>query len=89
VEKLPEEEGSTIELGRVLFIADEDKVMTGSPIIDGAKVIATIVGQGKGEKVIVFKYKPKVRYRRKRGHRQHYTKLAIERIITKEAENGT
>jgi large subunit ribosomal protein L21 len=63
--------------------------MTGSPIIDGAKVIATIVGQGKGEKVIVFKYKPKVRYRRKRGHRQHYTKLAIERIITKEAENGT
>ena len=53
----------------------------GSPTVDGAKVLATSQGDGKGKKVIVLKYKPKVRYRKKTGHRQLYTRLSIDRII--------
>ena len=74
-------EGSTVELDRVLLIVDNDKVIVGTPSIDGAKVIATSHGEGKGKKIIVFKYKPKVRYRKKTGHRQLYTRLAIDRIV--------
>jgi len=68
-------------LERVLLIANDDKVTVGTPTVDGAKVIATSQGEGKGKKVIVFKYKPKVRYRKKTGHRQHYTRLSIDKII--------
>ena len=67
----------------VLLIADGEKVIAGNPTIEGAKVKGTILEHGKGKKVIVFKYKSKVRYRRKRGHRQLYTKLAIEEIVVK------
>jgi len=85
VERLDVDEGSTVELDRVLFIADGDKVTVGTPTIDGAKVIATSQGDGKGKKIIVFKYKPKVRYRKKTGHRQLYTRLAIDKIVTAQA----
>jgi len=68
-----------------LFIADGDKVTVGKPVVEGAKVIATSQGEGKGKKVIVFKYKPKVRYRRKTGHRQFHTRLVIDKIV----ESGT
>jgi len=81
VERLDVTEGDTVELDRVLFIASDDKVTVGTPTIDGAKVIATSQGDGKGKKVVVFKYKPKVRYRKKTGHRQLYTRLAIDRIV--------
>jgi large subunit ribosomal protein L21 len=81
VERLPAEEGSTVELTQVLLAVDGDKVAIGKPMVDGAKIIASVVVQGKGNKVIVFKYKPKVRYRRKRGHRQPYTRLLIEDIV--------
>ena len=81
VERLPVEEGSTIELDRVLLVAQGDKVNVGQPTVEKAKVIAEVLGEGKGEKVIVFKYKPKVRYRRKKGHRQIHTKLAIKEIV--------
>ena len=74
-------EGKTIELDRVLLIVDNDKVTAGKPIVDGAKVVATSQGDGKGKKVIVCKYKPKVRYRKKTGHRQLYTRLSIDRIV--------
>jgi len=74
-------EGSTVELDRVLFVADGDKVTVGKPFIDGAKVLATAKQNGKGEKVIVLKYKPKVRYRRKTGHRQLFTRLGIDKIL--------
>jgi large subunit ribosomal protein L21 len=80
VERLDIAEGSTVELDRVLFLADGDEVMVGTPTVDGAKVIATSRGEGKGKKIIVLKYKPKVRYRKKTGHRQFYTRLAIDRI---------
>ena len=57
----------------------------GNPTVEGAKVLATSQGNGKGKKVIVFKYKPKVRYRKKTGHRQPYTRMSIDRIIGPEA----
>jgi large subunit ribosomal protein L21 len=77
--------GSTVELDRVLLIADGDKVTVGTPTIDRAKVIATSGGEGRGRKIIVFKYKPKRRYRKKTGHRQSYTRLTIDQVIGPEA----
>ncbi len=71
----------TVELDRVYLIADGDKVTVGKPTIAGAKVLASVVGDGRKKKVIVFKYKSKVRYRRKKGHRQSYTRLAINEIV--------
>jgi large subunit ribosomal protein L21 len=81
VERLDVAEGNTVELDRVLLISDNDKVTVGTPTVDGAKVIATSQGEGKGRKIIVLKYKPKVRYRKKTGHRQLYTRLTIDRIV--------
>ena len=81
-------EGDTVELEKVLLIADDDRVTVGTPTVDGAKVLATSQGGGKGKKIIVFKYKPKVRYRKKTGHRQLYTRLAIDRIIEPGAAQG-
>ena len=80
VDRLETAEGDTVELERVLLIADGERITVGKPIIQGAKVIATSKGEGKGKKIIVFKYKPKVRYRKKTGHRQFYTRLTIEKI---------
>jgi large subunit ribosomal protein L21 len=85
VERLDIAEGNSIELDRVLLIADDDKITVGTPIVEGAKVIATSQGEGKGKKIIVLKYKPKVRYSKKTGHRQHYTRLAIDKIVTEAA----
>ena len=81
VERLAVAEGSTVELDKVLLIADGDKVTVGTPMVAGAKVVATSQGDGKGKKIIVFKYKPKVRYRKKTGHRQLYTRLVIDKIV--------
>jgi len=74
-------EGDSIDLERVLLIADGGKVTVGAPVVEGAKVMATSQGEGKGKKVTVFKYKPKVRYRKKTGHRQFYTRLLIDQIV--------
>ena len=74
-------EGSAVELDQVLLVADGDSVRVGTPTVDGAKVITEVLGEGKGKKVIVFKYKPKVRYRRMKGHRQFYTTLSIKEIV--------
>jgi len=78
---LPAAEGSAIELDQVLLVADGERVRVGTPTVEGAKVIAEVLGDGKGKKIIVFKYKPKVRYRRMKGHRQLYTRLAIKEIV--------
>lgn len=80
VEKLDAEVDTTVELGNVLAIAKEDGMVIGKPVVEGAKVTAKVVAQGKAKKVIVFKYKRKKDYRRKQGHRQPYTKLQIEKI---------
>jgi len=81
VERLDAAEGDAVELDRVLLIAEGDRVTVGTPTVDGAKVVATSQGEGKGEKIIVFKYKSKVRYRKKTGHRQLYTRLVIDKIV--------
>lgn len=79
VERIPGEPGQEVVLDRVLLVSDE-QTRVGTPWVPGARVVARIVQQGRGRKVVVFKYKPKVRYRRKRGHRQPFTALRIERI---------
>ena len=81
VDRLDVAEGDTVDLDKVLLIADGDKVTLGTPTVDRAKVVATSQGEGKGKKIIVFKYKPKVRYRKKTGHRQLYTRLVIDKIV--------
>jgi len=81
VEKIAAE-AETVELNKVYLVADGEEVTIGNPIVEGAKVIADIVDEGKRRKVLVFKYKPKTRYRRKKGHRQPYTRLTIREIVT-------
>jgi large subunit ribosomal protein L21 len=81
VERLEIEEGASIELDRVLLIGEGENVTVGRPVVDGARVLAVCEENGRGDKIIVFKYKPKVRYRRKNGHRQEYTALNIEKIL--------
>ncbi len=81
VERLGVPEGETIEVDRVLFIGGDGDTLVGDPIIKGAKVVATCLGEAKGEKVIVFRYKSKVRYRTKKGHRQTYTRILVNEII--------
>ena len=80
VERLEAEPGSQIELVDVLMVSGDDGVQVGTPTVGGAKVIAKVLSQGKGEKLVVFKFKPKKRYRRKTGHRQNLTMLSIKEI---------
>ena len=76
------EAGAIVELNQVLMIGDEGSSTIGRPMVPGALVRAEVLDpDSKGKKLIVFKYKPKVRYRRKTGHRQHYTKLKITEIV--------
>jgi len=82
IEKLTAEEGSTIELTDVLLVSDDAGVRQGSPLVDGARVVARVVKQTRGPKIIVFKYKPKTRYRKKTGHRQWLTRVQITDIVT-------
>lgn len=80
VEKLDAEPGAQVELAEVLMVNDGSGVQVGAPLVSGARVLATVVSQGKGEKITIFKYKAKKRYRRKTGHRQSLTRLAIKEI---------
>lgn len=82
IEKLPGEKGSPVVFDQVLMTASEDgsEVKIGHPYLEGARVQAEILEQGRNRKILVVKYKPKVRYRRKRGHRQFYTKVRIAQI---------
>jgi large subunit ribosomal protein L21 len=81
VEKLPYEVGHQIELDQVLLVANGSGAKIGQPLVDGAKVKATVTRQAKGRKVIIFKYRPSKRYRRRKGHRQHFTRLRIVEIV--------
>lgn len=80
VEKLEAEVDSVVELTEVLAVSNGETLTVGKPVVEGAKVLAKVVAQGKAKKVIVFKYKRKKDYRRKNGHRQPYTKILIEKI---------
>ncbi|UCE05312.1 MAG: 50S ribosomal protein L21 [bacterium] len=79
--KIPGEVGSTIDLDRVMLIADDNDLKVGNPIIEGAQVKASIVNFERGKKVIVFKKKRRKGYKVKKGHRQDYTRLKIEDIV--------
>lgn len=81
VEKLGAAVGSLIELTDVLTVSKDGQVVVGQPTIAGAKVVAEVKDERKGRKVIVFKFKPKTRYKRTKGHRQHFTRLAIREIV--------
>ena len=81
VEKIPADEGASVELDRVLLVEGGDGVRVGDPLVEGARVLAEVSAQAKADKLIVFKYKPKVRYRRKQGHRQQVTQLDIKAIV--------
>ncbi|MEJ8554266.1 50S ribosomal protein L21 [Tepidibacter sp. Z1-5] len=80
VEKLEANAGEVVTLDKVLVCSKDGNLVVGNPVVDGAKVEAKVLEQGKAKKVVVFKYKPKKDYRRKQGHRQPYTKLVIEKI---------
>ncbi len=80
IEKLDVGENGTIVFEEVLLVADGEKVDVGMPLVAGAKVEAKLITQGRAKKVIVFKYRPKARHRKKRGHRQPYTEVVIEKI---------
>ena len=82
VEKLNAEIGSQIELNDVRLVANEGDVAVGQPNVAGARVVAEVLAETKGKKIIVFKYKSKVRYRRKTGHRQRYSRLLVRDIVT-------
>jgi large subunit ribosomal protein L21 len=83
VDRLDRDAGEAVELGQVLVVSRDGELTVGSPLIEGARVIATVLGDERGKKITVFKYKPKVRYRKKQGHRQDYTRLAVNRILLK------
>lgn len=73
-------EGEKIELSRVLLLSDGEKVTLGTPTVAGATISATVTEHFKGEKLIIYNYKPKVRYDKKRGYRSLYTRLSIDTI---------
>ncbi len=81
VERLPLAVGEEVELDRVLLVSKGGEVLVGRPLVEGARVRATVVGEGKHKKRLVMKYRPKQRYRRKLGHRQPYTLLRIQEIV--------
>jgi large subunit ribosomal protein L21 len=80
VERLPYEVDDTITIDDVLLIGDGDNTVIGQPQVEGASVKATVVDQYRGKKVIVYKYRQRTNYRRKRGHRQYYTRLRVDDI---------
>lgn len=80
VDRLPESVGEAVEINDVLLVADGDEVKVGQPSVDGASVSATVIDQFRGKKIIVYKYRQRTSYRRKQGHRQHYTRLRIDEI---------
>ena len=80
VEKLAVEPGTDITFDRVLMVGGDGSARIGSPVVSGASVSARVEEQFRGEKIVVFKYKPKKRYRRRTGHRQSLTRIAITGI---------
>lgn len=96
VETLPVEAGKKVELERVLMVSNGENVTVGTPVIEGARVMATVEGFGRAKKIIVYKHKKN--YHKKQGHRQNFVSLRIDKIITnaeaqpaeinEESENG-
>ena len=82
-EKLPYQVGEQFDFENVLLLANGEEISVGQPTVSGASVKATVVEQYRGKKIFVWKYKSKKRYRRRQGHRQSYTRVRIDEIVTK------
>lgn len=80
IEKLPAEAGDAVVFDKVLAVLDGDKATFGTPVVEGATVEASVVKNGKGKKIMIFKYNAKKNYRKRQGHRQPYTKVEIGKI---------
>ncbi|MGH2444829.1 MAG: 50S ribosomal protein L21 [Candidatus Limnocylindria bacterium] len=80
VERLAEEPGASITFDRVLLVGDGEAVTVGTPVVPGASVSGTVIGEELGPKLVIFKFKQKATYRRKNGHRQHLTRVRIDEI---------
>lgn len=81
VEKLPGDPGSPVTFDRVLLVVDDQgRTHVGRPFVDGARAVGRVLSQERGKKILVFKYKAKKNYRRRRGHRQYLTRVLIEQI---------
>ncbi|MFA4884421.1 MAG: 50S ribosomal protein L21 [Desulfotomaculaceae bacterium] len=80
VDKLPAEAGEKVEVNKVLAVASGEELRVGTPLLEGVKVILKVLQQGRGKKIIVYKYKAKKNYRRKQGHRQPFTQVTVDAI---------
>lgn len=80
IEKLPVQEGETYEVNKIMAVEKDGQLQVGTPTLEGAKVVLKAEKHGKGKKIIVFKYKSKKNYRRKKGHRQPFTRVVVEKI---------
>ncbi|MEL6307935.1 MAG: 50S ribosomal protein L21 [Chloroflexota bacterium] len=80
VNRLPNEEGEEITIDEVLLVSNDDSTTIGTPLVEGATVTATVEQQFRGEKLIVYKYRQRTSYRRKKGHRQYHTRIRINSI---------
>jgi len=85
LERLDGEPGASFTFDRVLLIGDGEVVTVGTPVVPGASVSATVLGEALGPKLVIFKFKQKVKYRRRTGHRQHLTRVRIDAINPTEA----
>ncbi len=88
VDRLPQARGSEITFGRVLMLVDGDQVTTGTPVVPGVRVAATVMAHPRGRKVLVGKFRPKKRYRRRVGHRQPLSRVRVDRIDMEGASHG-
>ena len=80
IERLAADAGTSVTFDRVLMVGDGETVTIGTPVVDGASVSATVLGEALGPKLVIFKFKQKVKYRRTTGHRQHLTRVRIDEI---------
>ncbi len=80
VEKLNVAEGETVTFDKVLALSDDNGFVAGNPVVEGAKVTASVVKNGKNKKIVIFRYKAKKNEKKKQGHRQPYTKIQIASI---------
>ncbi len=75
-------QGDKIDISEVLLVKNNDDAIVGTPFVENAKIEAEVIGQGKNDKVLIYKYKRRTKYRRRQGHRQDYSEIKINKIVT-------